>query len=410
MGWDNSFLTILVLPTGATSGARIVLNGQTGEIQVFDATNREVAVVTSQNGGGFYTFGQDTADNLELSSSLTAGQLQLTSDVAPGVPGQPAFLKVLYAAHGDQLVTELAGAHGNLEGFGSLILKSESAPGSGDTEAVVTGDTVTLNGSTVQVPTGELSVVGTATSTNQIVFAKSLSPNSHALTAYQADTTGTTNSAINAVSDNPGFSTVQVAGHETGRGTVKITHLNPGPAVNSDANASGISIDLQDNGIGGTAAQGVFITSTTGGTTGNLITVRNNGVEDLVVKGTGRVGLGIAIGATPGARLQIAQRDDTTIGLLAIANSAASTHLADFRNSSGSSMTRVLGDGVLAALNAQFGTPTAESFGGGSGVVGIRNAGTSPTTNPTNGGVLYAEAGALKWRGSAGTVTTIAPA
>jgi hypothetical protein len=50
------------------------------------------------------------------------------------------------------------------------------------------------------------------------------------------------------------------------------------------------------------------------------------------------------------------------------------------------------------------------SLGGGSGVLGINNAATAPTTNPSGGGVMYAEAGALKWRGSSGTVTTIAPA
>lgn len=36
--------------------------------------------------------------------------------------------------------------------------------------------------------------------------------------------------------------------------------------------------------------------------------------------------------------------------------------------------------------------------------------GTAPTANPSGGGVLYVEAGALKYRGSSGTVTTIAPA
>lgn len=36
--------------------------------------------------------------------------------------------------------------------------------------------------------------------------------------------------------------------------------------------------------------------------------------------------------------------------------------------------------------------------------------GTAPTANPTGGGVLYVEAGALKYRGSSGTVTTIANA
>ncbi|MDC2953395.1 hypothetical protein PO587_02875 [Streptomyces gilvifuscus] len=50
------------------------------------------------------------------------------------------------------------------------------------------------------------------------------------------------------------------------------------------------------------------------------------------------------------------------------------------------------------------------SVGGGVGVIAIANATTAPTTNPTGGGVLYVEAGALKYRGSSGTVTTIAPA
>ncbi len=49
----------------------------------------------------------------------------------------------------------------------------------------------------------------------------------------------------------------------------------------------------------------------------------------------------------------------------------------------------------------------------GSDVLGgfaLTNALTVPTVNPTGGGIMYAEAGALKWRGSSGTVTTIAPA
>lgn len=56
------------------------------------------------------------------------------------------------------------------------------------------------------------------------------------------------------------------------------------------------------------------------------------------------------------------------------------------------------------------GVGTSTEFGSGEGVLGIANATTVPTTNPAGGGVLYVEAGALKYRGSAGTVTTIAPA
>lgn len=39
MGWDNSFQTIIVLPSGATTGQRIVIDGQNGLILVYDPIN-----------------------------------------------------------------------------------------------------------------------------------------------------------------------------------------------------------------------------------------------------------------------------------------------------------------------------------------------------------------------------------
>jgi hypothetical protein len=49
-------------------------------------------------------------------------------------------------------------------------------------------------------------------------------------------------------------------------------------------------------------------------------------------------------------------------------------------------------------------------FGGGVRVIAIAEATTVPTSNPTGRGILYVESGALKYRGSSGTVTTIANA
>lgn len=63
---------------------------------------------------------------------------------------------------------------------------------------------------------------------------------------------------------------------------------------------------------------------------------------------------------------------------------------------------------TLFASSFQMGA--SNSLGGGVRVIGIANATTVPTTNPSGGGVLYVEAGELKYRGSSGTVTTIAPA
>lgn len=50
------------------------------------------------------------------------------------------------------------------------------------------------------------------------------------------------------------------------------------------------------------------------------------------------------------------------------------------------------------------------SFGSGEGVLFMANRVTAPTVNPTGGGILYVVAGALTYRGSSGTVTTIAVA
>lgn len=78
---------------------------------------------------------------------------------------------------------------------------------------------------------------------------------------------------------------------------------------------------------------------------------------------------------------------------------------------------RNVADGVTAMVlqkratqaNIQLLSAT-NAFGGGIGVVGLADCNTAPSTNPAAGGILYSLAGALKWRGSAGTVTTVAPA
>ena len=82
--------------------------------------------------------------------------------------------------------------------------------------------------------------------------------------------------------------------------------------------------------------------------------------------------------------------------------------------SGGVAGSTILASGGITSMTvngsgAQFGA-IAPQFGGGVGVVSIANATTSPTTNPTGAGVLYVQAGALKYRGSSGTVTTLGAA
>lgn len=91
------------------------------------------------------------------------------------------------------------------------------------------------------------------------------------------------NSALNVASDNPEASALMVTGEETGRGTVKVTHV--GAADGTDANAAALSLNLATSG---TAAQGIFLDAT-GGTTGFLAQLRNAGQRMLLVLPDGRL-------------------------------------------------------------------------------------------------------------------------
>jgi hypothetical protein len=57
-----------------------------------------------------------------------------------------------------------------------------------------------------------------------------------------------------------------------------------------------------------------------------------------------------------------------------------------------------------------IGFRTVSQFGGGKGVIAIANATLAPSVSPAGGGILYVEEGSLKYRGSSGTITTIATA
>ncbi|HES4583850.1 TPA: hyaluronoglucosaminidase, partial [Streptococcus pyogenes] len=69
--------------------------------------------------------------------------------------------------------------------------------------------------------------------------------------------------------------------------TLKITHENPSLEANYDKDAAALSIDIvkKTNGAG-TAAQGIYINSTSG-TTGKLLRIRNLSDDKFYVKSDG---------------------------------------------------------------------------------------------------------------------------
>lgn len=66
--------------------------------------------------------------------------------------------------------------------------------------------------------------------------------------------------------------------------------------------------------------------------------------------------------------------------------------------------------GVKGAANNNALLAAATDVASGQGVVAVKDATSAPAGTPSGGGVLYSDAGALKWKGSGGTVTTVAPA
>ena len=89
--------------------------------------------------------------------------------------------------------------------------------------------------------------VSVTVSSGVAISAKSTSktPGDHVAVFNLAADGGTNNAGLNVVSANTAFSACEVSGHETGHGTLKISHVNPGPNPTSDANAAALSIDLQ---------------------------------------------------------------------------------------------------------------------------------------------------------------------
>lgn len=143
-----------------------------------------------------------------------------------------------------------------------------------------------------------------------------------------------------------------------------------------------------------------------------------------VTAGAGYVGVGAALPTTGAIRLA----DGSTImattsaidrpvlnysaGTIVVGDASVIGAIINRVNSAGLIYNQSNGVNVLTIgpNGAQFGS-SSFALGGGVGVVGIANATTAPTANPTSGAVVYAEGGALRVRGAAsgGSIVTLAP-
>jgi hypothetical protein len=166
------------------------------------------------------------------------------------------------------------------------------------------------------------------------------------------------------------------------------------------------------------------------GQTANLLELQRSDLSVAFrVRNNGNFGAGGLITSTTGF-INNDLTGSSSIGFVIRGAAGQSADLQEWQNSGGTAIANVSSTGTITSTqylkslgfralsddsvvfvsagsrNLQLFSATS-SVGGGNGVLGIANATTAPTSNPTGGGVLYVDGGALKYRGTSGSAATI---
>ena len=205
----------------------------------------------------------------------------------------------------------------------------------------------------------------------------------------------------------------------SGVGGVNILNCDISGTFTKSSTATYVFLRLTD--FAAASITGSGIVDIYGGNT-NFITV-NNASANVLVKNGSTVSPVLTAGS-----LSLIQ----TVVVAAVTNavtSAAGTVItlanSQLLTSSLASVAPVVLNGFYSIVNCIFDKPGStlvalSATGGSTGSVDyfqyvnadrlLMQNGTAPTANLAGGGILYVEAGALKYRGSSGTITTIGPA
>jgi hypothetical protein len=403
--------------TGTTATIRLV---SASNLAVGDLINVSgfTGVTTYNTGAGVYAVVSAVSNTAPFTVSYANTSTGTATAGSINIPYQ-ATITARSAGTPNLILNGPAGYTGNLVAFatggvsfgrvdsGGLRIPSvanASAFGNGSlsfqTSGLVAQTSVTTNTllklqNSATYPTGDLTQLlntgGTVlggTNANAQTYTGSISPNSYSvggLSAWGSGGTGVTNLTFSA-------------NHNLGVGDIIYIPI-----------ASPTSLQT-----GGTGAQVTAILSST------QITYVN-------ASGTGGGSASGTVYTVPQA--SITARSAGTKALVVRAAASQSTNLQEWQNSSGGALSSVnsagymispgiytadIGDvtGFSTAIKVQSGRNVAlfsstSSYGGGSGVLNIANATTAPISSPTNGGILYANSGALAYRGTSGTAQQI---
>ena len=218
------------------------------------------------------------------------------------------------------------------------------------------------------------------------------------ITGYTAaGATGTTSTNL-VFSESPSLTgTVAVATKILVGGPTSSTSLSGAQIFGDSSTAAGASVRIL--GYSATAGSGNFIMVKTRGTTATAFTAvqQNDSIGALLFSG--------ADGTSNQALANMSVYVDGAVsaGVVPMAFSFAT-------GTNNSTLPPVARMQISSTGNIGFNNGQPAVWGtNAEKVIGIGN-GTAPTTSPAGMGQLYVEAGALKYRGSSGTVTTIAAA
>jgi hypothetical protein len=294
----------------------------------------------------------------------------------------------------------------------NILSSSPTASGALTVTGLVTAGSATITGA-LTVDTSTLVV----DATNDRVGIGTVSPGS------RLDVRFSTNPAINnAVPTNALRVFTSVAQAVDVGGQIGLGGLYNATDFQAFANISG---KKENSTSGNNAGYLVIGTCDSGGTMAERYRIDSSGISTWSVAGTtamtlNSTGLGIGVAsASIGARLH-SKAGAVTLG--GIIETGGASSLLSFADVGTSSYTRVqigsVGNTLVGLIN---GVQALTLDTSGNLLVGLATAGTTaaktiqiangtaPTANVT-GGQLYVESGALKFRGSSGTITTIAAA
>jgi len=172
-----------------------------------------------------------------------------------------------------------------------------------------------------------------------------------------------------------------------------------GTATWSVAGTTAMTLNSTGLGIGASPSTKLVVegTNVNDGPTYFLATFRNSGAQ------TAGVGTGIAL-------VQKMSSFNAILGVIeAVKENATVDNYASSLKFSSRSNGNNLNQGLILDSSGNLGVGVSAFGTSAAKVLGLANA-TAPSTSPAGMGQLYVESGALKFRGSSGTITTLAVA